>query len=315
MVTATGTTIVREPGLGASAYAELTQRIGAYLPVDGRREVLGGLVLRRASAPTPHVHGVSYPSFCVITQGAKEMALGEDVFRYDPAHYLIATAEMPISTAIVEASVDEPFLGVVVRLDPLLIGSVMVECGHLDPRGQAPVKAIDVSTLDEDLLDAVLRYVRLLDAPDEAPFLAPLIRREIVFRLLIGTQGWRLRQLTASGGAVHRVARAIDRLCRDVATPIRIEDMARDLGMSVSSFHHHFKAVTAMSPLQFQKQLRLQEARRLMLGEDLDAASAGFRVGYDDPSHFNRDYKRLFGEPPLRDIARLRAVAPISPGL
>ncbi|MGB3330221.1 MAG: AraC family transcriptional regulator [Thermomicrobiales bacterium] len=301
----------RDARADASMREELAQRIRERVTIDGRREDLDGLVLRRVSAPTPHVHGVSFSSFCVIAQGVKEIAVGEEVFRYDPENYLIATSELPISTAIVEATTDDPFLGVVIRLDPLVVSSVLAECGDLDMRGQAPVKAIDVSALDGNLLDAVVRYVRLLDAPAEAPFLAPLIQREIVFRLLMGTQGWRLRQLTATGGAVHRIARAIDLLRRDVATPIRIEAMAQELGMSVSSFHHHFKAVTAMSPLQFQKHLRLQEARRLMLGEDLDAASAGFRVGYDDASHFNREYKRLFGEPPMRDIERLRGAGPI----
>jgi AraC-like DNA-binding protein len=171
------------------------------------------------------------------------------------------------------------------------------------------VKAIDVSPLDAGLLDAVVRLVRLLDSPTEARFLAPLVTREIVYRLLTGEQGGRLRHTAVLDGHSHLIARALERLRKDFDRPLRIEDIARELGMSVSGFHHHFKAVTAMSPLQFQKQQRLQEARRLMLGEDLDAASAGYRVGYGDASHFTREYKRLFGAPPMRDVERLRETA------
>jgi AraC-like DNA-binding protein len=160
--------------------------------------------------------------------------------------------------------------------------------------------------LDANLLDAVVRLVRLLDSPAEAHVLAPLIKREIIYRLLMGEQGSRLRQIAVLGGYTHHIALAIARLRKDFKEPLRIESIARELGMSVSGFHHHFKSVTAMSPLQFQKQLRLQEARRLMLGQNLDATSAAYRVGYDDASHFNREYKRLFGAPPMRDVERLR---------
>jgi AraC-like DNA-binding protein len=152
-----------------------------------------------------------------------------------------------------------------------------------------------------------LRLVRLLDAPaEEARFLRPLVRREIVFRLLAGEQGGRLHHVAATGSNSHSIIRVLGRLREDFDQPLRVEDVAREAGMSVSGFHHHFKAVTAMSPLQFQKRMRLQEARRLMLGEDLDAASAGYRVGYGDASQFSRDYKRLFGAPPMRDVGRLR---------
>src|SRR5438105_14585945 len=182
----------------------------------------------------------------------------------------------------------------------------MVEAGHVSPPGHADVRAIAVSPLDVNLLDAVVRLTRLLDAPDEARILLPLITREIVYRLLMGEQGARLRHLAMLGGYTPNIARAVARLRQDFDQPLRIESLARELGMSVSGLHHHFKAVTAMSPSQFQKRLRLQEARRLMLGEDLDAASAAYRVGYHDASHFNREYKSLFGVPPMRDVQRLR---------
>ena len=293
---------------------ELVERIARAIREDGRVEPLKGLHLHRASSPTEWVHGVSDLAFCVIAQGSKEVFLGDDRYQYDPAHYLLATAELPVVSQVIEASPERPYLSLRLKLDPTLVGSVMVEAGHFSPRSYADVRAINVSPLDASLLDAVVRLVRLLDTPAEAPFLAPLITREIVYRLLMGEQGDRLRHIAVEGSHTHRITRAIERLGKEFDQPLRIDDIARELGMSVSSFHHHFKAVTAMSPLQFQKQIRLQEARRLMLGEGLDAAGAGYRVGYDDASHFNREYKRLFGLPPLRDVERLREATRASAG-
>ena len=294
---------------------ELVERMARAIREDGTVETLEGLMLRRASSPTELGHGVSYPALCVIAQGSKKILLGDNLYRYDPAHYLITTAALPITSRITEASEERPYLGLVLRLDPNLVGSVMVEASLPAPRGHASVRAIDVSPLDAGLLDAVVRLVRLLDSPTEARFLSPLVTREIVYRLLRGEQGDRLRHTAVLGGHSHRIARALERLRNEFDQPLRIEEIARELGMSVSGFHHHFKAVTAMTPLQFQKQLRLQEARRLMLGEDLDAASAGYRVGYGDASHFTREYKRLFGAPPVRDVERLREAATESASL
>jgi len=285
---------------------ELVKRLARAVPDDGTAEPLAGLRLVRQSSPTPLGHGTSSPAFCVIAQGSKEILLGDTRYRYDPAHYLITTAELPIATRITEASPERPYLGVVLTLDPALVGSVIIEAGHLVPRRQSAVLAVDVSPLDAGLLDAVVRLVRLVDTPTDARMLAPLITREIVYRLLTGEQGGRLRQLAVLSGPTHRIAEAVARLRNDFDQPLCIEELAHELGMSLSGFHQHFRTVTAMSPLQFQKQLRLQEARRLMLGEGLDAASAGLRVGYGDASHFNREYKRLFGAPPLHDVARLR---------
>ncbi len=216
-----------------------------------------------------------------------------------------------MSGQVVEASAERPYLSFRLVLDPSVVTSVMAESGIAHPRGDsASVKAVDVSPLDADLLDATLRLVRLIDAPRDYFALAPLVIREIVYRLLMGAQADRMRHLATFGGTAHRMARAVEKLRKNLDKPIRIQDLARELSMSVSGFHAHFKAVTAMSPLQFQKQLRLQEARRLMLDEDLDAAQAGFRVGYDDASHFSREYKRHFGEPPIRNIERMRELAP-----
>ena len=288
---------------------ELVERMARAAREDGMVEPLRGLHIHRVSTPTEPVHGVSVPAFCVIAQGSKEIYLGEDYYRYDPAHYLLATVELPIVIQIGDASKERPYLGLRLDLDPAIVGSVMVEAGLPSPRGQAGAKAIDVSPLDVGLLDATVRLVRLVDSRTEARILMPLVTREIVYRLLVGAQSNRLRHLAAFGGATNRIATALERIRGDYDKPLRIESLARDLGMSASGFHAQFKAVTAMSPLQFQKQLRLQEARRLMFAEDLDATTAGRRVGYDDASYFNREYKGRFGEPPMRAVQRLRAAA------
>jgi AraC-like DNA-binding protein len=288
--------------------SELALRIGSAVQSDGVAEPIGGLTLARASQPTERVFGVTRPCLCVIAQGAKELYLGDCRYRYDPDRYMIATVELPITGKVVEASARSPYLSLRLDLDPALVGSVMVESGLPAPQGRSDAKAVCISDLDSDLLEAVVRLMRLLDRPADARVLMPLVRREIVYRLLTGQQGVRLRHLPMLGGHSHSIARAVDRLRREFDRPLKIDHLARELGMSPSGFHHHFKAVTDMSPLQYQKRIRLQEARRLMLGESLDAASAGYRVGYDDPSHFSRDYKRLFGNSPIRDVERLRSM-------
>jgi AraC-like DNA-binding protein len=305
----------REVRVAQAGREELAERVGRFVRKEGVIDLPGGLRLLCASSPTELGHGVSFPAFCMVAQGSKEVLLGDDLYRYDTNNYLITAASLPIASRITEASEQRPYVGVVLGLDPALVGSVMVEAGHPAPGEKAAVRAFDVSPLETGLLDAVLRLVRLLDAPAaEARFLRPLVTREIVFRLLEGEQSGRLQQIAVLGGHAHRIAGALERLREEFARPLRIEDVAREAGMSVSGFHHHFKAVTAMSPLQFQKRMRLQEARRLMLGEDLDAGSASRRVGYGDASQFSREYKRLFGAPPARDAERLREAATVGAG-
>jgi AraC-like DNA-binding protein len=293
---------------------ELVERIGQTIHKDGTAQPLQGLYLSRSSLPTQPLHGVSTPSFCVIAQGSKEVLLGNSRYQYDPLHYLLATIELPTVNRVLEASQERPYLSLRLELAPTLVSSVILEASNSSSPGHADVKAIAVSLLDGHLLDAVVRLVRLLETPTEAPVLLPLITREIIYRLLVGEQGTRLRHIAMLGGYTSHIASAVQRLRQDFDQPLRIEEIAHELGMSVSGFHHHFKAVTAMSPLQFQKRLRLQEARRLMLGEDLDAASAAYRVGYRDASHFNREYKNLFGVPPMRDVQHLREKALESAG-
>ena len=287
---------------------ELAERIASVVPTDGVVEPIEGLRLTRATTPTDRVHAVSRPCLCVIAQGAKEVFLGETMYRYDPEHYLLATIEVPLTGRVVDATREYPYLALRLELDPVLVGSVMVEAAIPTPTSRDDAKAVVVSPLDSHLLDATLRLVRLLDSPNDSRVLLPLVKREVVYRLLMGEQGARLRHLPMQGGHANRIAKAVERLRDDYNKPLRIETLAKELGMSSSGFHQHFKAVTDMSPLQFQKQLRLQEARRLMLGENLDAASAGFRVGYDDASHFSKDYRRLFGTPPATDAERLRTM-------
>ncbi|MEO8635441.1 MAG: AraC family transcriptional regulator [Gemmatimonadales bacterium] len=297
---------------GARAQAgsrELAERICGQMREDGAEEAAPGLFLYRASAPTGPRFGVSEPSFCVIAQGAKEVMLGGERYRYDASRYLLASIGLPVVSHIVAASRETPYLAVRVVLDPATLSAALLDSGLIASRTEEDMKGLAVSTLDPDLLDALVRLIRLLDTPDDLGALAPLIKREIVYRLLLGEQGGRLRQFAAAGGRGHRIARAIERLRAHRGKPLGVEGLAKQAGMSVSGFHHQFKAVTAMSPLQFQKQLRLQEARRLLLAGDVDAATAGYRVGYDDPAHFSREYKRLFGNPPMRDVERARGAA------
>ena len=289
---------------------ELADRIARVLPRDGNVEPQPGLHFGRCSRPTERIHSLWHTVFCVIAQGAKEFVLGTERFRYDPAHYMINTVELPIVGQIVEASPERPYLGLWLDLTPSVVTAVMIDSGIMQTRGEgSSVKSVDVSPLDANLLDATLRLVRLIEAPGEYRVLAPLVIREIVYRLLTGAQAHRMRHLATVGGQTHRMVRAVEKLRENFNKPLRIESVARELGMSVSGFHAHFRTVTAMSPLQFQKHLRLQEARRLMLSEDLDAAEAGYRVGYDDASYFSREYKRYFGAPPIRDVERLRGLA------
>jgi AraC-like DNA-binding protein len=301
--------VKREEHRAQASRDELVELIARALPKDGTFEPLKGLHLHRSSFPNEPLLGISIPAFCVIAQGSKQVFLSNERYLYDPFHYLLITAELPLLGHVLDASKERPYLSLRLELDPTLVSSVMIEAGDVTPHNPANVRAINVSSLDAGLLDAVVRLVRLLDASTEAPFLAPLITREIIYRLWMQEQSDRLRHIAALGGYTPHITKAIEQLHQDFDQPLRIDSMARELGVSVSGFHHHFKAVTAMSPLQFQKRLRLQEARRLMLGEGLDVTSAAFRVGYRDASHFNREYKSLFGLPPRRDMERLRETA------
>src|SRR5438552_6826706 len=270
---------------------ELAEQIARHVAEDGTVEVAPGLFLVRYSLPTGPLYAVSEPSFCIIVQGSKELLLGNERYRYDASHYLLVSAGLPVVGHILEASKERPYFAVRLVLRPAIVTEVLIETGLLASRTSAAVKAMAVSRLDTDLMDGVLRLVRLVDAPRDYAALAPLAAREIVYRLALGEQGGRLRQIAVNGGRAHRIARAIELVRKGYDKPLRIAGLARQVGMSISGLHHHFKAATAMGPLQFQKRLRLQEARRLLLAGDFDAATAGYRVGYDDASQFSREDK------------------------
>ena len=284
---------------------ELVERLSSVLPGDGAKVVFPGLNVSRMSVCKESARGVYEPAFCFVAQGAKEAQLGEEIFRFDPDHYMIYTVDLPLIFRIADATPERPYLGFSLTLDPAVVASVMVESGIKIKHGSEGAKAMNVNAVSPDLRDAITRLVRLIDNPGGQRVLAPLITREIIFRLLEGGQGPRLAHLL-SFGDTERVTKAIAHLREHFDQPVAMEEVARTLGMSVSRFHHHFKSVTAMSPLQYLKQIRLQEARRLMLAGAVDAATAGFRVGYEDPAYFSRDYKKHFGAPPHRDVARLR---------
>jgi len=285
---------------------DLAAHIEQFATRNGSLETpIPRLTLFRAEAPTEPIHLVYNPAFCFIAQGAKHVMMGDRDFSYDPARYLIISVDVPIVSHITEASPAAPYLSMKLDLDPAAISALMLETG-LSHADAAPAPSLQLSTASPDLLDACARMVRLLANPQDAPVLAPLIEREILYRLLTSEQGPRLRQIAQADSRLTQIQRAIFWIKENYAAPFRIEDVAAAARMSASALHQHFKTVTAMSPLQYQKQLRLQEARTLILSRGMDAAQASLTVGYESPSQFSREYKRLFGDSPLRDVARLR---------
>ena len=234
------------------------------------------------------------------------MRLADEQFAYDPLNYLVVSVSMPISGRVVEISPDKPVLALRLDIDPVEINTLISDAGPIGVPSRPAGRGVYVEPIDPPMLDALLRLTRLLDTPKDIAMLAPLIRREILYRLLRSPMGYRLYEIATENSQTHRVSRAISWLNGNFEQPLRIDNLAREANLSVSTLHHRFKAMTAMSPLQYQKQLRLNEARRLMLSEGLDASAAGYRVGYESPSQFSREYSRQFGAPPVRDLARLR---------
>ena len=264
-----------------------------------------GLALFRRDEPTEPFSGMYEPSVCVVAQGAKRVILGEDTFIYDAQHYLITSVHLPTIVQIIDASEEKPYLGLMLTLNVREISQLMVDSNLPAPRVQQSHRGMATGEVTPPLLNAFHRLVDLLADENDIPILAPTIQREIVYRLLVGDQGERLRQIASMGSQSQQIAGAIEWLQENFAQALRIDDLAAKAGMSTSTFHHHFRSMTALSPLQYQKHLRLQEARQLMLTEHLDAATAAFQVGYESPSQFSREYSRLFGAPPLRDIKNL----------
>jgi len=288
--------------------AELAAMIDRITVTDGARETtIPRLTLARASHMQHPVHAIHEPAFCVLAQGSKRVLLGDEVYIYDSSQYLVVSQNLPVSGQVIDASPEAPYLGLRLSFDVKDIAALALDLqlGETFPM-RASQRGIFTGELSTTLIDPVLRLVRLLDSPEDVPALAPLITREILYRLLKSADGWRLAQMAVVDSHSQRIAQAISVLSMRFQEPLRVEDLADEVHMSVSSLHQHFKAVTAMSPLQFQKQLRLQESRRIMISEHVDAATAGHRVGYESQSQFNREYSRFFGLPPARDVKRLR---------
>jgi AraC-like DNA-binding protein len=273
---------------------------------DQPTTAIPGLSLFQRVAPTPPASFMFEPRICVIAQGAKRVLLGDETYVYDAQHFLITSVDLPTVAEIIDASREKPYLGLVMKLDQREISQLTVDSNLPPPRPQQSSRGMATGDVTLPMLSTFQRLIELLDEPKDIPILAPIIQREIFYRLLVGDQGVRLRQMASAGSQSQQIARAIDWLKGNFTKPLRIDDLAAQVNMSTSTFHHHFRAVTAMSPLQYQKWLRLNEARRLLLAENQDATTAAFQVGYESPSQFSREYGRLFGAPPLRDITSLR---------
>ncbi|ELA9070786.1 AraC family transcriptional regulator [Vibrio parahaemolyticus] len=267
---------------------------------------ISGLRFSRWTTPTPPTSYTHNPSICLIAQGRKRVLLGEESFIYDANHFLISSVDLPIIANIIEASEEQPYLGLIMELDLTEISQLIVDSELAFTQAKEAQKGIAVGELSESLLDAFVRLAELLDEGQNIKILAPIIKREIFYRLLMSEQGTRLHQIVTAGSHSHQIAKAIDWLKNNFVKPLSVGDLASYTGMSKSSFYTHFRSMTSMTPLQFQKKLRLSEARRLMLTENLDAMAATFKVGYESPSQFSREYSRLFGAPPSKDIKSLR---------
>ncbi|TOI08329.1 AraC family transcriptional regulator [Vibrio parahaemolyticus] len=267
---------------------------------------ISGLRFSRWTTPTPPTSYTHNPSICLIAQGRKRVLLGEESFIYDANHFLISSVDLPIIANIIEASEEQPYLGLIVELDLTEISQLIIDSKLAFTQSKEAQKGIAVGELSESLLDAFVRFAELLDEGQNIKILAPIIKREIFYRLLMSEQGTRLHQIVTAVSHSHQIAKAIDWLKNNFVKPLSVGDLASYTGMSKSSFYTHFRSMTSMTPLQFQKKLRLSEARRLMLTENLDAMAATFKVGYESPSQFSREYSRLFGAPPSKDIKSLR---------
>ena len=290
-----------------SGLAEMADRIARYTGNDGiHPTAIANLTLARMSTTNEPMPTVYEPCVCVMAQGRKRVLLGDEAYVYDPATYVVASVDLPVTGSVIEATPERPYLGFALRLEPQEIASLLLQ-SNLPPPATAPARGLYLARTDRELLDALLRLLRLLDAPGDIPALAPLAEREILYRLLKSEEGWRLRQVATAHSHSKRIAKSIEWLKANYAEPLRVSDLAARASMSASSFHEHFRSVTAMSPLQYQKHLRLQEARRLLLAKVSDAATAGHRVGYESPSQFSREYSRMFGASPAADVRRLRA--------
>ncbi|MBD1869500.1 AraC family transcriptional regulator [Cyanobacteria bacterium FACHB-471] len=262
-------------------------------------------LMRESVAPTV-LRAVYEPTLCIILQGKKETLLGKETYHYGAAQYIVVTVDLPLSGNIVEATPNQPYLCFKLSLDATQLWDIIDQLHRSSDQKESSVRGLFVSDANAPLIECATRLTRLLDTPEDIPFLAPMMIREIYYRLLMGDQSEAVWQIATSGSHMQRIAEVIRQIKAEFTKSLSMDDLAKQARMSSASFHRHFKAVTSMSPLQYQKQLRLLEARRLMIAEDADATHAAYQVGYESPSQFNREYSRMFGAPPKKDIERLR---------
>jgi AraC-like DNA-binding protein len=281
--------------------ADLARLIGRWTRADGGHPTaIPELTFWRFSNPTEPAQVIQDPAIYVVVQGRKQVVVGGETYVYDPSQYLAVSLEVPAISSVLEATPDVPYLCLTLRVDARELAALLVETGRPTPRDDHDGRALYVSALEAPLLDALLRLVGLLDVPQDIPVLAPLIRRELHYRLLQGDQQGRLAEIAIGDGRLRRVAGAIAWIKEHYAEPLRVEDLAKRANMSASALHAHFSAVTGVSPIQYQKQMRLQEARSRLLTGGTSAEAVAYQVGYASPSQFSREYARLFGQPPRR---------------
>ncbi|KOP68306.1 AraC family transcriptional regulator [Bacillus sp. FJAT-18019] len=286
---------------------ELTKIIEIHTGLDGTQMTdIPSLFFSRYSYHSGPNYGVHKPSLCIVVQGMKEVLLSQERFRYGPADYLVKSVNLPITGQVTEASSEVPYLALKLEFTPTEILEVLREFEMGIEKKENTKRGMYVSRIEPSLLDSVTRLARLLETPKDIKVLAPLIRKEIIYRVLQGEHGGMLKQIAIEGSSTNQISDVIRHIMNNYEKSFKIEELTEIANMSVSSLHRHFKEVTAMSPIQFQKQLRLQEARSLLLSESEDAADIAFRVGYESPSQFSREYSRMFGLPPKEDVKRLR---------
>lgn len=287
---------------------ELAHLIEHLTPGDGiHSTAIPSLELIRASEVSHPIYSIHQPALCIVAQGSKLVILGQESYTYDQSQYLVASVNLPISGQVIQATADHPYLCFRLDFDSGQIFDLIQNMASLQPKPDTSTRrGLFVSSTKSMLLEAVIRLVRLLDTPDDIPVLAPLFIREILYRIIQDEHGHSIKQFAIQNSHAMHIAEVIEVIQSDYAKPLRIEQLAAMINMSSSSLHHHFKAITSMSPLQFQKQIRLQEARRMLLAGSTDAADAAFQVGYESPSQFSREYARMYGLPPKSDIKRLR---------
>src|SRR4051812_29944004 len=286
---------------------ELAKIIEGHTGRDGTQlTAIPTLFFSRYSKDTGPNYGVYKPSLCIVVQGMKEVLLSQESFQYGPADYLVASVKLPITGQVTEASSDVPYLALKLEFTPSEILEVLREFQMGADKKENAKRGLYVSKIEPSLLDAVTRLARLLDTPKDIKVLAPLITKEIIYRVLQGEHGAMLKQIAIEGSSTHQISDVIEHNMNNYEKSFKIEELAEIANMSVSSLYRHFKEITAMSPIQFQKQLRLQEARHLLLADSTDVAAVAFRVGYESQSQFSREYSRMFGLPPREDMNRMR---------